>query len=97
MDEINIMAKELAVECHERGFSIILGIVDPKTHQLIRAADGNLAHILTLMVQQLWQLSEQSGCDVGEMIDEMKLAAVTSQKKKGGKKNGTSRKSNSSK
>lgn len=96
MDEINIKARELAADCHERGFSITLGIVDPKTHQLIRAADGNLADILTLMVQQLWQLSEQSGNDVGEMIDQMKLAAVTSQKKKGGKKN-ASRKSNSSK
>ena len=100
MDKINEKAKQIVADCHERGMPVAISIADIKSGISIRAMDGQLYDILNLMAIQFIQLSEQSGNDLGEMVDAVKKAAKAmkedldaGEKKKGGK-NGKRAKSN---
>lgn len=97
MDDIGEKVKDLVADCHERGIVAVVGLADMKKGEAIRAMDGVLIDILTVMTGVFQQLSEKSGTDLREMVDVVKKAALEGKEMKRRKKHGTTRKFNSAK
>ena len=86
-NELKTKVEDLIAYCHEHGFATVVGIADKNTGESVRAADGHIFDLLTLMSLLFLQFEEQSGADYRDMIDSVKDVARKAKKKTDSGKN----------